>query len=267
MIDPQYPGRKGPTVAALGLALALAGAGVGLGARPAVAGDHGGGHAAPAHGEGHGEGKEETAPETFVVLDLFSEALEASVAGIGIKLAELKPKVEHVNELYHQGQRHKAFAQLLGISTEVVLVGFFIETFGVGEMFISALSFSGNWAWQMAQSAAGVMASTKVALLAGEKVEEAVEEKYEHAIHAEAKSNHAPAATAHAAAPAPAGVHHDSPPPAPPSAAPAAEPAQDVAEIRPEVPRKPERPTPKTSSKRRPRPVVPDRIEEASVLE
>jgi len=136
-------------------------------------------------GAGH-DGKEEPAPETFVVLDLFAEALEASFAGIGIKIAELKPKVEHVNTLYGNGERHKAFAKVLGISTEIILLGFFIETFGVGEMFLSALSFSGNWVMQMAQSTVGILVSTKVALLAGEKVEEATEEKYEHVIHTEA---------------------------------------------------------------------------------
>ncbi len=145
-----------------------------------------GGHGAPAAGHGGGA-QEETAPETFVVLDLFSEVLEASVAGIGVKVAELKPKVEHVNELYNHGQKHKAFALALGISTEVVVLGFCIETLGVGEMFMTALSFGSNWALQLAQSAVGVMASTKVALLAGEKVEEATEEKYEHAIHAESR--------------------------------------------------------------------------------
>ncbi len=151
---------------------------------PVRAGDHGGGHGAPA---GHGGGgHEETAPETFVVLDLFSEVLEASVAGIGIKIAELKPKVEHINDLYTHGHKHKAFAQVLGISTELVVLGFCIETFGIGELFVSALSFGGNWAVQMAQSTVGIMASTKVALVAGEKVEEATEEKFEHAIHTEA---------------------------------------------------------------------------------
>lgn len=155
----------------------------------ALAGGEHGTHDAPpgAHTE-HG-GKEETAPETFVVLDLFAEALEASFAGIGIKIAELKPKVEHVNMLYDNGERHKAFAKVLGISTEVILLGFFIETFGVGELFLSAMSFSGNWLTQLAQSTVGILLSTKVALLAGEKVEEATEEKYEHVIHAEA--NHA----------------------------------------------------------------------------
>ena len=149
---------------------------------PVRAGDHG----APA---GHGGGgHEEAAPETFVVLDLFSEALEASVAGVGIKIAELKPKVEHINDLYKHGEKHKAYAQILGISTELVVLGFCIETFGIGDLFMSGLSFGANWAWQLAQSAAGVMASTKVALVAGEKVEEATEEKFEHAIHTEARA-------------------------------------------------------------------------------
>lgn len=151
-----------------------------------LAEEHGGHHAAPA---GHGGGgHEETAPETFVVLDLFSEVFEASVAGIGVKVAELKPKVEHINELYQHGEKHKAFAQVLGISTELVVLGFCIETFGIGDLFMSALSFGGNWALQMAQSTVGIMASTKVALVAGEKVEEATEEKYEHVIHSEARA-------------------------------------------------------------------------------
>ncbi|MEI7609571.1 MAG: hypothetical protein WCJ64_19500 [Rhodospirillaceae bacterium] len=166
--------RFGTVAAAAALALVLATA-------PALAG----GHAAPA---GHGGGKEETAPETYVVLDLFSEMFEASVAGVGVKIAELKPKVEHINELYKHGEKHKAFAQVLGISTELVVLGFCIETFGIGDLFMSALSFGGNWAIQLAQSTVGVMASTKVALLAGEKVEEATEEKYEHAIHREARA-------------------------------------------------------------------------------
>ena len=165
--------RRFGAVAALALAVVL-------GTAPALAGGHG----APA---GHG-GKEETAPETFVVLDLFSEMFEASVAGVGVKIAELKPKVEHINELYKHGEKHKAFAQVLGISTELVVLGFCIETFGIGDLFMSALSFSGNWAIQLAQSTVGVMASTKVALVAGEKVEEATEEKYEHAIRQEARA-------------------------------------------------------------------------------
>ncbi|MEI6986327.1 MAG: hypothetical protein WCK65_09365 [Rhodospirillaceae bacterium] len=121
------------------------------------------------------------------MLDLFSEMLEASVAGVGIKIAELKPKVEHINELYHNGEKHKALALCLGVSTEVVLLGLLIETFGIAELFISALSFPGDWAIMMAQSTAGIMLSTKVALIAGEKVEEATEEKYEHVIHLESK--------------------------------------------------------------------------------
>ena len=187
------PFRRRPALGmAAGLALVVCAA---LAAPAARAAEHGDGHQAAASGhgghEGGHEGGGETAPETFVVLDLFSEALEASVAGIGIKIAELKPKVEHINELYHDGRKHQAFAQVLGISTEVVVLGFFIETFGIGDLFVSALSFTGNWAMQMAQSTVGVMASTKVALFAGEKVEEATEEKYEHAIHAEAHATHA----------------------------------------------------------------------------
>lgn len=182
---PRPETRRRPALGAVaGLALlAVAAAG-----RPAWAGEHGGEHSGGHDAAGHGGEAGETAPETFVVLDLFSEALEASVAGVGIKIAELKPKVEHINELYHDGEKHKAFAQILGISTELVVLGFFIETFGVADMFVSALSFSGNWMSQLALSTAGVMGSTKVALIAGEKVEEATEEKFEHDIHAEARA-------------------------------------------------------------------------------
>ena len=147
--------------------------------------------AAPVRAEEHGHGKEaakEAAPETYVVLDLFSEAFDASIAGIGVKIAELKPKVENINDLYAHGETHKAFAQALGISTELVVLGFCIETFGIADTFMSALSFGGNWVWQIAQSTAGVMASTKVALLAGDKVEEATEENYDHAHHTEARA-------------------------------------------------------------------------------
>jgi|GEM_PF-2898771 len=153
------------------------------------------------HGEGHKEGEEETPPETFVVLDLFSEALEASFAGIGVKFVELKPKVEDVNQMYHNGEKHKALAKALGISTEVVLLGFFVEAFGIGEMFISALSFSNDWLLLFAQSTVGILASTKVALIAGEKVEEAVEERYEEDVIAESggKLTHGAHAT---------GAHH-----------------------------------------------------------
>ena len=143
------------------------------------------------HHEGHGEGGKEPAPETFVILDLFSEALESSVAGLGVKVTELKSKAEHIRELYRNGEKHKAFAKTLGTSTEVVLLGFMIEAFGIGEMFISALSFSGNWLMQLAQSLGGVAISTKVALLAGEHVEEATIEKYKHAVRAEAEAHEA----------------------------------------------------------------------------
>ncbi len=132
-----------------------------------------------------GGGHDEAAPETFVILDLFSEALEASVAGVGVQIVELKPKVEHVNAMYQNGEKHKAFAKALGISTEVVLLGVFIETFGIGEMFVSALSFPSDWLTLMVQSVVGVMLSTKVALFAGEKVEEATEERYKKDVHAE----------------------------------------------------------------------------------
>jgi len=218
-----FPARRSAAGAGW-LAAALLGASLCVASPMVLAGEHAGEHGAAAGEHGGHAGPEETAPETFVVLDLFSEALEASFAGIGIKIAELKPKVEHVNQLYDNGEKHKAFAKVLGISTELVLLGFFIETFGVGELFISALSFSGNWMMQMAQSTAGVLLSTKVALLAGEKVEEATEEKYEHAIHAEARAKkpagtkntkHSaspkPPATAEHAPPAPAAEHASAP--------------------------------------------------------
>ena len=133
----------------------------------------------------HKAQKEEAAPETFVVLDLISEGMEASVAGVGVKIAELKPKVEHINELYDNGQKHEALAKVLGISTEIMILGYCIEFLGTGELFMSAITFGSNWAWQMAQSAAGIAASSKIALFFGEKVEEATEEHYEHEIHHE----------------------------------------------------------------------------------
>ena len=170
-ISPISPAAVGRSMLAAALALALM--------------------AAPVRAEEHGHGKEagkEAAPETYVVLDLFSEAFDASIAGIGVKIAELKPKVENINDLYAHGETHKAFAQVLGISTELVVLGFCIETFGLADTFMSALSFGGGWAWQLAQSTVGVMGSTKVALLAGEKVEEATEEKYGRAIRSEARA-------------------------------------------------------------------------------
>ena len=140
------------------------------------------------HGEGEKEA-EETPPETFVVLDLFSEALEASVAGVGVKLVELKPKVEHVSDMYQNGEKHKAFSKALGISTELVMLGVFIETFGISDLFVSALSFPSDWMMLMARSSIGVMLSTKVALLAGEKVEEATMEHYKEDVDAESKTS------------------------------------------------------------------------------
>lgn len=144
-----------------------------------IPGDH------PAHAGEHDAHGEETRPETFIVLDLFSEALEASVAGVGVKITELKPKVQDVHKMYEKGEKHRALAKVLGVSTEIILVGFFIETFGIGETFIAALSFSGDWLLQLAQSTISILASSKVALLAGEKVEEAVEHKYAAAIRSE----------------------------------------------------------------------------------
>ena len=142
------------------------------------------------HSTHEGKHEEGTAPETYAVLDLFSEIFEASIAGVGIKIAELKPKVENVNNLYQKGEKHEALAQVLGISTEVVVLGFLIETFAVGDAFAAALSFSNNWLISLGHSVAGVMASTKAALFAGEKVEEAAKEKYEHEIKQESKHHH-----------------------------------------------------------------------------
>ncbi|CAK0749037.1 hypothetical protein WCLP8_1990003 [uncultured Gammaproteobacteria bacterium] len=139
-----------------------------------------GGQPAGAHG-GHGGEAEEAAPETFIVLDLLSEAAEASVAGIGVKIAELSPKIKHINELYRQGEDTKANAKLLGIMTEVILIGALIEVTGVGELFLTAISFAGGWAYQLVQSTAGILAITKTAVFAGETVEEAAEEKFVHA--------------------------------------------------------------------------------------
>jgi hypothetical protein len=165
-----------PFAVVLGLALGI------FGSSALANGPVAGGHHPPGHEE------EGTAPEAFVVLDLFTEVLEASAAGIGVKLVELKPKIEHISDLYQRGEEHKALAMALGISTEMVLLGFFIEIFGIGEMFVSALSLADTWMIDLAKAAAGVALSTKVALLAGEKVEEATEEKYQHAIRAEANA-------------------------------------------------------------------------------
>ncbi|KOR29367.1 hypothetical protein TI04_08820 [Achromatium sp. WMS2] len=129
------------------------------------------------HGGGHGE---ETPPEHFVVLDLIAEALEASIFGLWVKITELKPKIEHIQQLYRQGEKNKALAKALGVSTEVILIGFFIETLGVPETFIMAMSFTDNWWLQLAHSFGGVFVSTKAATIIAEHVEEAVEEKYEH---------------------------------------------------------------------------------------
>ena len=132
-----------------------------------------------------GHAAEETPPETFVLLELFSEALESHIGGIGVKIAELQPKVEHIQTMYQEGEKHKAFAKALGIATEVIMIGFLIETFGIGELFIASLSFQENWLSLMAQSMVGIMLSTKIALFIGEKVEEAAEHRYEHEVHAE----------------------------------------------------------------------------------
>ncbi|CAK0769601.1 hypothetical protein CCP3SC5AM1_600012 [Gammaproteobacteria bacterium] len=148
----------------------------------------------PERAEKHEKNEEETPPETFVFLDFFSEMLETSFGGVGVKIAELTPKVQHVNEMYQHGEKHRAFAKALGIATEVVLIGFFVETFGIGEMFISAISFQDNWPLLMGQSMLGVMLSTKVALFLGEQVEEAAEHQYEHDVQIEsnARKAHSP---------------------------------------------------------------------------
>jgi hypothetical protein len=145
------------------------------------AGHAGGGHSAGAHGEQGGHG---TPPETFAILDLFAEALEATFGGVWIKLTELRPKVEHIRELYRTGQRGQAFAKGLGVATEVVLIGFFMQAFGIGEMFIAGVSFSDGWFAQFAQSIIGVGISVKAAVIAAEYVEEAVEEKHHHELDA-----------------------------------------------------------------------------------
>ena len=131
------------------------------------------------HSQKHEE-KKELAPEAYIAMDLATEAFESSPAGIGVKIAELKPKVEHIHELYNTGHKNEAIAKILGISTELVVVAYLIETFGIGELFVSSISFQNNWAIQMAQATIGVLISSKIALFLGEKVEEAAEEKLHH---------------------------------------------------------------------------------------
>ena len=126
------------------------------------------------------EEKKELAPEAYIAMDLATEAFESSPAGIGVKIAELKPKVEHIHELYNTGHKNEAIAKILGISTELVVIAYLIETFGIGELFVSSISFQNNWAIQMAQATIGVLISSKIALFLGEKVEEAAEEKLHH---------------------------------------------------------------------------------------
>ena len=86
----------------------------------------------------------------------------------------------HIHELYNTGHKNEAIAKILGISTELVVVAYLIETFGIGELFVSSISFQNNWAIQMAQATIGVLISSKIALFLGEKVEEAAEEKLHH---------------------------------------------------------------------------------------
>jgi hypothetical protein len=139
------------------------------------------GHGAAAGHGGHGEHGEETPPETFMLLEIITEAFEAGFAGPGIKLAELNPKLKGINDLYSHGEAPKAWAKILGIATEVVLAGFLLEITGVAELAMAGLSLSGNWMAQLAESAIGIMLVTKTALVAGETVEEAAEERFAHA--------------------------------------------------------------------------------------
>lgn len=132
---------------------------------------------------GHGGGHGETPPEHFVVMDLVVELFHFEIGGLWVKITELKPKVLHIQELYLKGDKHKAYAKSLGVSTEVILLGFFIEHFGIAELFISAMSFSEYWLAQLAMSMVGVMLSTKAAVVVAETVEEAVEEKYHKSTH------------------------------------------------------------------------------------
>jgi len=129
------------------------------------------------HGGGHG-GHGETPPENFVVMDLFAELFHFELGGFWVKITELKPKVLHIQELYLKGDKHKAYAKSLGVATEVILLGFFVEHFGIAELFVSAMSFSDFWVPQLGLSLVGVMLSTKAAIVIDEIVEEAVEEKY-----------------------------------------------------------------------------------------
>lgn len=133
----------------------------------------------PANKSEHGGGHGGTPPEHFVFMELFTELIHLEIGGIWVKITELKPKVLHIQDLYRKGEKHEAYAKSLGISTEVITLGFLIEHFGVPELFISAITFSENWLWHLALSMAGVMLSTKAAVVIAETVEEAVEEKYQ----------------------------------------------------------------------------------------
>ncbi|KOR29906.1 hypothetical protein TI03_01055 [Achromatium sp. WMS1] len=131
-------------------------------------------------GHGGGHGHHGTPPEHFLILDLLAEAVHSSVGMLWIKVTELKPKFEYIRQLYENGEKTKALATSLGVATEVVLLGFFVEAFGIAELFIGALSFSDDWIFHMALSLVGVNLSTKAAVAIAEGVEEAVEEKYKH---------------------------------------------------------------------------------------
>lgn len=146
--------------------------------KPANKAGHGGGHG------GHGE----TPPENFVVMDLIVELFHFELGGLWVKITELKPKVLHIQELYLKGDKHKAYAKSLGVSTEVIVLGFMIEHFGIAELFISAMMFSDYWLAELAMSMIGVMLSTKAAVVIAETVEEAVEEKY----HQKGRAVHSP---------------------------------------------------------------------------
>ncbi|KOR32049.1 hypothetical protein TI05_09755 [Achromatium sp. WMS3] len=130
------------------------------------------------HKVNHGHGG--TPPEHFLILDLLAESVHSSVGMLWIKITELRPKFEYIRKLYEQGDKNKAFAISLGVATEVVLLGFFVEAFGIAELFIGALAFSDDWIFHMLLSLVGVNLSTKAAVIIAETVEAAVEEKYKH---------------------------------------------------------------------------------------
>jgi hypothetical protein len=138
----------------------------------------------PSNKGGHGGGHGGTPPENFVIMDLVVELFHFEIGGIWVKITELKPKVLHIQDLYLKGEKYTAYAKSLGVASEVILLGFFIEHFGVAETFISAMSFSDYWVAQLAVSMVGVMLSTKAAIFIAEAIEEAAEEKYHKLNHA-----------------------------------------------------------------------------------